>query len=104
MIDSQKTREKQVPRHVLSAVRLRAARNDKKRRARRRRLVTDSHQGSKAPQCRRTEHDNESKANHAARRIALAPALEHGDESNDEENYGGCTEDFEQHVGSLNGA
>src|SRR3989442_7243927 len=59
--------------------------------------VRKAGEGAEAPECGGDGQDDEGDTDQAARRGALAPALEHGDESNDEEEDCDDTKALEPH-------
>lgn len=54
-----------------------------------------------SPTGRCTKRNDERDTGHATRRRALAPALEHRDQSNEEEQDGSGCQRFDQHVNGL---
>ena len=55
-----------------------------------------------SPDCGSADAGNEGDSNQAPRYSAFAPALEHGDKSNEEENDASDSEDLEPHGIFLN--
>jgi hypothetical protein len=60
-----------------------------------------NYEGSNSPKSCRSHHNHETHSDQPPGKIGLAPALEHGHQSNDKEHNGNCANGFKPHVWIL---